>query len=273
MTVAENMAFSLRLPRAPRAERDEKVRKAARILRLEPLLDRRPSQLSGGQKQRVAIGRTIVRELRVFLFDEPLSNLDAELRVQMRSELAELHQRLGITMNYVTHDQVEAMTLADKMVVMNGGVVQQQGRPLDLYDDPANTFVAGFVRTPRMNFLRGRVSRSSDEGLTLSVLGGTAGEVVVPSTGRLPVGTEVQVGIRPEHLHLNPQNSPAALPVRIGLVEELGSISLCHGRLPDSQPVTVQLNGRFQGSSDLIHVAPEPNCICLFDAQGDRVHV
>ena len=171
MTTFQNMSFGLRMAHRPRDFIAAQVQKAARILQLDKLLDRRPGQLSGGQKQRVAIGRAIVREPRVFLFDEPLSNLDAELRVQMRAELMDLHRRLGTTMIYVTHDQVEAMTLADKMVVMQGGRVQQAGRPLDLYDDPDNRFVAGFVGSPRMNFLPARVTGAEAGGLRLALPG------------------------------------------------------------------------------------------------------
>src|SRR4051794_33098201 len=171
MTTLENVSFGLRMARRPRDFIAKKVQEAANILRLEKLLDRKPGQLSGGQKQRVAIGRAIVREPRVFLFDEPLSNLDAELRVQMRAELMDLHSRLGTTMIYVTHDQVEAMTLADKMVVMNAGRVQQVGRPLDLYDDPDNRFVPGFVGSPKMNFLPARVVTASQNEIRVAGIG------------------------------------------------------------------------------------------------------
>src|SRR5690554_6580695 len=157
MSVYDNVGFGLKLAKAPKEERDKKVRDAARILQMEHLLDRKPSQLSGGQRQRVAIGRAIVRQPEVFLFDEPLSNLDAELRVHMRIEIARLHKELQTTMIYVTHDQVEAMTLADKIVVLRDGLVEQAGKPLELYDDPANKFVAGFIGSPKMNFLEAEV--------------------------------------------------------------------------------------------------------------------
>src|SRR5690554_5308763 len=160
MSVYDNVGFGLKLAKAPKEERDKKVRDAARILQMEHLLDRKPSQLSGGQRQRVAIGRSLVREPEVFLFDEPLSNLDAALRIQMRFEIARLHQQLGTTMIYVTHDQVEAMMLADKIVVLNQGEISQVGAPLDLYHRPANKFVASFIGSPAMNFLPARIAAS-----------------------------------------------------------------------------------------------------------------
>ena len=173
MTVHDNVSFGLRMAHKAKSFIDERVQQSAGILQLSSLLDRKPAQLSGGQKQRVAIGRAIVREPRVFLFDEPLSNLDAELRVQMRAELMQLHRRLGTTMIYVTHDQVEAMTLADKMVVMNGGRIQQAGQPLTLYDDPDNRFVAGFVGSPKMNFMKAVVTGSEGKKLHLADIAGS----------------------------------------------------------------------------------------------------
>ncbi|MBI3707694.1 MAG: sn-glycerol-3-phosphate ABC transporter ATP-binding protein UgpC, partial [Proteobacteria bacterium] len=171
MTVYKNLAFGLETARLPRAEIDMRVRKAARILQIEALLDRKPKALSGGQRQRVAIGRAIVREPRIFLFDEPLSNLDAELRVQMRVEIAKLHQDIGSTMIYVTHDQVEAMTMADKIVVLRSGRIEQVGQPLDLYNRPANKFVAGFIGSPKMNLLTARARNAADVGTTVEVAG------------------------------------------------------------------------------------------------------
>ncbi|HEY8289258.1 MAG TPA: sn-glycerol-3-phosphate ABC transporter ATP-binding protein UgpC, partial [Acetobacteraceae bacterium] len=192
MTVRDNMAFALSLASAPKALIDEKVRRAAQILGLTPYLSRFPRQLSGGQRQRVAMGRAIVRDPQVFLFDEPLSNLDAKLRVQMRAEIKELHQRLATTTVYVTHDQIEAMTMADKIVVMNSGNVEQIGVPLELYDNPANLFVAGFIGSPAMNFLKGKVhggSFLSDEGTVLPLPNGRNGAD----------GRPVVYGVRPEH--------------------------------------------------------------------------
>ena len=181
MTVRENLAFGLTIAKAPKAEKDAKVAEAARILQMEHLLERRPSQLSGGQRQRVAIGRAIVRQPAVFLFDEPLSNLDAALRVDMRMELAKLHADLGATMIYVTHDQVEAMTLADKIVVLNAGVVQQVGSPLDLYHRPANLFVAGFIGSPKMNLLKARVE--GVDANSVRVASSDLGSIVLPRVG------------------------------------------------------------------------------------------
>jgi multiple sugar transport system ATP-binding protein len=205
MTVRDNMAFSLLLAKRPRAEIDERVGKAAAILGLSDLLNRYPRQLSGGQRQRVAMGRAIVRDPQVFLFDEPLSNLDAKLRVQMRTEIKELHQRLRTTSVYVTHDQIEAMTMADKIVVMNAGRVEQIGTPLELYDNPANLFVAGFIGSPAMNFLRGRLN-----GHSVVVADGI--EVPTPPVA-LEAGRDVIVGFRPEHLAVGSRGLPAEVVV------------------------------------------------------------
>src|SRR6266705_3250050 len=196
MTVADNMGFSLKLRGANSDEIKKGVKRAAEILALTPLLDRYPRQLSGGQRQRVAMGRAIVRDPQVFLFDEPLSNLDAKLRVAMRTEIKELHQRLRTTTVYVTHDQIEAMTMADKIVVMNSGCVEQIGSPLELYDDPANQFVAGFIGSPAMNFLTGRMVRNG-AGLAVAVGGGV--HLPIPVRAEIPEGREVVVGVRPEH--------------------------------------------------------------------------
>src|SRR5438270_2503798 len=199
MSVADNMGFSLKLGHVPREERDKKVNDAARVLQLEPLLHRKPKELSGGQRQRVAIGRAIVRNPKVFLFDEPLSNLDAALRVQMRIELSRLHEELAATMIYVTHDQVEAMTLADKIVVLQAGVVEQAGSPLELYHHPRNLFVAGFIGSPKMNFLPATVTAADAAGATVQLPGG--GSVAVPvRPGRVKAGDAVTFGVRPEHL-------------------------------------------------------------------------
>ena len=193
------MGFSLRLAGASKEERKAKVDEAARILHLEQLLDRKPKELSGGQRQRVAIGRAIVRKPKVFLFDEPLSNLDAALRVQMRIELARLHDELDATMIYVTHDQVEAMTMADKIVVLQAGVVEQAGSPLELYHHPRNLFVAGFIGSPKMNFMPATVAAVDGGGATVELPGG--GELTVPvQPGRLQPGDKVTLGVRPEHL-------------------------------------------------------------------------
>jgi multiple sugar transport system ATP-binding protein len=200
MTVAQNMAFSLKLRGLDRAESDRRVGRAAAILGLEKLLDRRPRQLSGGQRQRVAMGRAIVRDPRVFLFDEPLSNLDAKLRVAMRSEIKDLHQRLKTTMIYVTHDQIEAMTMADRIVVMREGRVEQIGEPLDLYDAPANLFVAGFIGSPAMNMFEGTIE--SGERTGFAARNGTFVPLAVSSEIAALAGRPLVLGIRPEHLHV-----------------------------------------------------------------------
>src|SRR5690349_10073685 len=205
MTVFDNMAFSLTLAKAPRTVMEREVQRAAKILGIEQLLGRYPRQLSGGQRQRVAMGRAIVRNPQVFLFDEPLSNLDAKLRVQMRSEIKELHQRLKVTTVYVTHDQIEAMTMADKIVVMNKGNIEQAGPPLELYDRPANLFVAGFIGSPAMNFVEGTV-----EGGVFRDEGGNAWPLPAGATG---ASGPVVYGIRPEHLRLDPNGLPAQVVV------------------------------------------------------------
>jgi multiple sugar transport system ATP-binding protein len=202
MTVAENMVFSLRLAGVPKAKRYERAREVAHVLQLEPLLNRKPKELSGGQRQRVAIGRTLVRNPKVFLFDEPLSNLDASLRVQMWLELASLHDSLQATMIYVTHDQVEAMTLANKIVVLQGGIVEQVGSPLDLYHHPRNLFVAGFIGSPKMNFVSVTVTAVNDSGIILK-LPGDASVTIPVKPGKLSVGEIATLGIRPEHLRLD----------------------------------------------------------------------
>ena len=199
MTVADNMGFALRLAKVPVAERDKKVREAAKILHLEPLLERTPKALSGGQRQRVAIGRAIVRNPKVFLFDEPLSNLDAALRVQMRIELTRLHEELDATMIYVTHDQVEAMTMADKIVVLQSGDIEQVGSPLELYHHPRNQFVAGFIGSPKMNFLPGSIASTGESDATVALPGGATVTVPVKPQG-LSKGQKVTLGVRPEHL-------------------------------------------------------------------------
>jgi len=224
MTVAENMGFGLRMAKRPKAEIDAAVKRAAQILRLEEQLDKRPKQLSGGQRQRVAIGRAITRSPEVFLFDEPLSNLDAALRTQMRVELSSLHAQLGSTMVYVTHDQIEAMTMADRIVVLNKGLVEQVGSPLELYANPANIFVAGFLGAPRMNFIEARVETVGATSLTLTAAGLPAlafGDVDVAG---ISAGDAVTVGIRPENLHLieRADAGQASFPGQVRLVEHLG---------------------------------------------------
>ncbi|MCF1709293.1 sn-glycerol-3-phosphate ABC transporter ATP-binding protein UgpC [Tabrizicola sp. J26] len=232
MTVAENMGFGLKMTGHPRAEIDRKVAEAARILKLDQLLQRKPKALSGGQRQRVAIGRAIVRGPEVFLFDEPLSNLDAELRVEMRVEIARLHREIGATMVYVTHDQVEAMTLADKIVVLRAGRVEQVGRPLDLYRDPDNRFVAGFIGSPAMNFCAAEVT-----GKGLCNVPGLAGTLTTSVALPAP-GARVVVGLRPQALQLVPGDSH-----RIEIVEALGGVTYAHLSAPSGEKLVVETGG------------------------------
>ena len=214
-TVAENMGFALKIKGAPKSEIEAKVDRAAEILDLGHLLDRYPKQLSGGQRQRVAMGRAIVRDPQVFLFDEPLSNLDAKLRVAMRVEIKELHQRLKTTIIYVTHDQIEAMTMADKIVVMNDGRVEQVGAPLDLYDQPANIFVAGFIGSPAMNFLKGKVDAADGRPVFLA----DGGAVLPLPDVAAEAGRPVVYGIRPEHIAIG----EGGMPARVSVLEPTGS--------------------------------------------------
>ncbi|TXH81155.1 MAG: sn-glycerol-3-phosphate ABC transporter ATP-binding protein UgpC [Rhizobium sp.] len=240
MDVYRNMAFGLKFARISKDEIDRRVRKAASILKLEAVLDRKPGALSGGQRQRVAIGRAIVRQPKVFLFDEPLSNLDAALRVNTRIEIAKLHRELGATMIYVTHDQVEAMTLADKIVVLNSGRIEQVGTPLDLYHAPANLFVAGFIGSPAMNLIEARVTALDNGNLTLS-----AGkqDISLPYSGAaISSGARVTVGIRPEHWI--PGDGPSVrIEGTVDLVEHLGETSIIYLRLGDGQMLTVRYPG------------------------------
>ena len=232
MTVRENMGFALRFAKVPKDEIARLVDDAARILALGPLLDRYPKELSGGQRQRVAIGRAIVRNPEVFLFDEPLSNLDAELRVHMRIEIARLHKELQTTIIYVTHDQVEAMTLADKIVVLRDGLVEQTGRPLDLYDDPANQFVAGFIGSPAMNFLPGTLERNG----TATTFLAAQGERIALAEGMTPPpGGHVVFGIRPEHLDLSFTELGDAFSATVAVVEPTGAETLVLARYPGGE--------------------------------------
>jgi multiple sugar transport system ATP-binding protein len=239
MTVEENMGFALRLAKVPVAERKAKVAEAARILQLEPYLARKPGQLSGGQRQRVAIGRSIVRKPKVFLFDEPLSNLDAALRGQMRIELASLHEQLAATMIYVTHDQVEAMTMADKIVVLQSGIVEQVGSPLELYHRPRNLFVAGFMGSPRMNLLPATVSSVDAAGVTVAGPGGIHVTAQVAPEG-FGAGMAVTLGIRPEHVLINANGPIAGVAL---IAERLGGLTLLHVELPDKTTLVVQTDG------------------------------
>jgi len=265
MTVAENMAFSLSLKGAPKTEIAEKVRPAAEILGLAKLLDRYPRQLSGGQRQRVAMGRAIVRDPQVFLFDEPLSNLDAKLRVSMRTEIKNLHQRLSTTTVYVTHDQIEAMTMADKIVVMHDGRVEQIGAPLELYDRPANLFVAGFIGSPAMNMLPGRIEDGrflGDGGLALPLPGPAAGATIGARAG---AGTIY--GLRPESLTLG-----GDIPFRVEVIEPTGSETYVAGRLGAAEVVGVFRERIGAKPGEEIRIGIDSAATHLFDAgSGERI--
>jgi multiple sugar transport system ATP-binding protein len=239
MTVYENLAFGLRLQRTDRAAVDARVREAARVLQIDHLLERKPRDLSGGQRQRVAIGRAITREPKVFLFDEPLSNLDAALRVQTRLEIARLKDEVDATMIYVTHDQVEAMTLADRIVVLNQGRVEQVGTPLELYESPRNLFVAGFLGSPRMNFLPGAVERAAPGALTVRL--GDDARVDVPVKGPPPVatGAEVTLGVRPEDVG-GPEPGAAPLAGKVTVVERLGAEAYVYVAVPGGRTVVAR---------------------------------
>lgn len=260
LNVADNMAFGLRIRKMPKAEIKTTIEDVAEILGLTPYLDRRPADLSGGQRQRVAMGRAIVRHPKVFLFDEPLSNLDAKLRTQMRAEIKRLHNRLGVTSVYVTHDQVEAMTLADRIVVMNDGRIEQIGTPMELFNNPANTFVAGFLGSPPMNQMKGTLTQT---GARI----GTA-EIKINGSQAAYIGREVIVGIRPEHVTLTPEGSSSALPIDLDLVEPLGSEALLHARHGDEELVfKADTNGDISHLSGVSAVHVPSHLIKLFDAK------
>ena len=259
MTVATNMGFSLEHRGGSKAEIAERVKWAADILGLSHLLDRYPKQLSGGQRQRVAMGRAIVRNPQVFLFDEPLSNLDAKLRVVMRGEIKGLHQRLGVTTVYVTHDQIEAMTMADRIVVMNAGKVEQIGAPLELYDRPANLFVAGFIGSPAMNILGGTIANGRFE----------AAGVSLPLPAGIAATGAASYGIRPEHLQL----SGDGLPATVSLVEPMGSETQVTMRLGEHVVVGMFRERVAARAGDTIHVLPNLEAVHLFDATtGQRIN-
>lgn len=237
MTVEENMGFGLKMTGSDPAMVKERVDRAAQILHLDQLLDRKPKALSGGQRQRVAIGRAIVREPKVFLFDEPLSNLDAELRVQMRLEIAKLHNELGATMIYVTHDQVEAMTLADKIVVLRAGRIEQVGSPLDLYNDPDNQFVGGFIGSPKMNFLDATIVSSTSKSVKVKLDDFGQSSFTVPCSTKPATGSKVTIGIRPEHFG----EGSASLKAKVEVVEDLGGVSFGYAGADTANPLTIGL--------------------------------
>jgi multiple sugar transport system ATP-binding protein len=266
MTVRQNMAFSLMLAKQDKATIDAKVGRAAEILALTPLLERYPRQLSGGQRQRVAMGRAIVRNPQVFLFDEPLSNLDAKLRVAMRSEIKELHQRLKTTSIYVTHDQIEAMTMGDKIVVMRDGRIEQTGSPLELYDHPANLFVAGFIGSPAMNFLPGTLRRAAG-GARVDLNDGT--QLPAPLNAGGIDGQPVIVGTRPEHLTLS---DGGGIPARVVVVEPTGAETLVLCRHADAELAAVFRERHDFSPGRTIHLHPDLQRAHLFDAStGQRL--
>jgi multiple sugar transport system ATP-binding protein len=260
MSVFENIAFGLRLARVPKAEIQASVRTVARMLQLEHLLERRPPQLSGGQRQRVAIGRAIVRKPRAFLFDEPLSNLDAALRADMRVEIARLHKQLGATMIYVTHDQVEAMTLADRIVVLGPSGVQQVGAPMALYERPANVFVAGFIGMPKMNLVDGSIDAHGRLAM---------GDVSLAWHHAAACGAKVTVGLRPEHLV---PDAGAAIRGTVALVERLGAESHVHLDVPGlSRPLVVSIKTEPPAPGSDWAVAPADNALHVFGPDGARI--
>ncbi len=269
MSVAENMGFGLKMNGVAKQEVDDRVGKAAEILHLGPLLERKPKQLSGGQRQRVAIGRSIVRQPQVFLFDEPLSNLDAELRVQMRLEIAKLHKDLSATMIYVTHDQVEAMTLADKIVVLRAGRIEQVGSPIHLYDDPDNIFVAGFIGSPRMNFMNAIVQDASPTSLTVAIpdYSQTPAKFAV-SGANLKSGDELVLGIRPEHFR---PDGDVKITTNIDVIENLGGTSYAYSRSDEAEPLTIDLKeDRSINEGQALTIGFNATSAFLFDKQSEK---
>ncbi|NTF10561.1 sn-glycerol-3-phosphate ABC transporter ATP-binding protein UgpC [Agrobacterium rubi] len=268
MTVRENMGFALKLAKVPQAERDARVEKVAELLELRSYLDRKPKALSGGQRQRVAIGRAIIREPSIFLFDEPLSNLDAALRVQTRIELARLHERLGSTMIYVTHDQVEAMTLADKIVVLKDGKIEQVGSPMELYHHPVNRFVGGFIGSPKMNFITASVASANNSGVEVILPGGARMTVPV-SGGKIAGGGNVDLGVRPEHLTVT---ADGPLLGKVVVVERLGSETFVHVELSHDLIVIAQVDG---GNPVRVHddvrLTATPNACHVFSSDGSSL--
>ena len=264
LKVFENIAFGLRIRKEPKAHIQKTVEEVSEILGLTPYLDRRPAELSGGQRQRVAMGRAIVRHPKVFLFDEPLSNLDAKLRTQMRAEIKQLHKRLGATSVYVTHDQVEAMTLADRIVVMNDGYIEQIGTPMELFNNPANTFVASFIGSPPMNQMPGKITKSS------SGFKATVNDIAIslPENINVEEGQPVVVGVRPEHLTLN-DNGTSPIPISLTLVEPLGSEALLHASIGNNPLIVkAETNGDIEHLNNVTQVYAPPHLVSIFDAES-----
>ena len=275
MNLYDNMAFGLKLAKMPKAEIDRAVQQAARILHIDHLLDRKPKDLSGGQRQRVAIGRAIVRKPQVFLFDEPLSNLDASLRVRMRYEFAKLHEELKTTMVYVTHDQVEAMTLADRIVVLSAGRIEQVGTPLELYEHPNNLFVAGFIGSPRMNFIDAEIVEAGAASALVRLVTGAVIRCTVDARDAR-AGDKVTLGMRPEHFRIDAQEN--LIETTVTFVESLGSTTHAYCAFPaaaqgDGEALTCELDGKTVlcgGDALLLSIPPE--ACYLFDAAGIAFH-
>jgi sn-glycerol 3-phosphate transport system ATP-binding protein len=270
MTVFRNIGYALRIARRPKAEIRERVARVARSLGIEELLDRRPSQLSGGQRQRVAMGRAIIREPAVFLFDEPLSNLDAKLRGQMRVEIKRLHEELRATSVFVTHDQVEAMTMADRLIVMNQGVVEQIGTPREVYHRPSSTYVAGFIGAPAMNFLSATISEDG-----AAVIVDSEERLALPrNAGPALAGRRVTLGVRPEHLSLTEDGSASWLSARLKFTEDLGPARLLHGAVGEHELIVHTQKEEMGQPGDTMRVAVSPANLHLFDAEsGGRLEM
>ncbi|MBD5771984.1 ABC transporter ATP-binding protein [Marinomonas colpomeniae] len=267
MTVEENMSFGLRMNGVAPEQIKEQVSNAANILQLNELLDRKPKQLSGGQRQRVAIGRAIVRQPEVFLFDEPLSNLDAELRVDMRIQIAKLHNRLKASMVYVTHDQVEAMTLADKIVVLRDGRIEQVGSPLELYHNPANEFVAGFIGSPKMNFIEGKIIDIDHQNLAVIEIHGERIELQLNGES-VSQNEIVKLGIRPEHVKENLKEADITLPIMIDVAEHLGGLTYLYGQF-ENHTLTIEVSGsNLTRHGESIKVGIKKEDVYLFNKDG-----
>jgi len=265
MSVFDNMAYGLKLQKLDKAEIKARVEEVSKTLQLEEFLDRKPRQLSGGQRQRVAMGRAIVRKPSVFLFDEPLSNLDAKLRVQMRLEIKKLQRRLGVTALYVTHDQIEAMTMADRLIVLNDGIAEQIGTPMELYDNPASQFVGGFIGSPAMNFIAVRLS---DENIHM-------GDTTIPRPSHLHHIGPAILGVRPEHFKL-PDSGLRELNMKVDVVEKLGADTLAHGTISGCrEDIVIKLSGDVNlGEQSITRIAVDPSKLVLFDPQtGKRLGI
>ena len=267
MTVFNNMAFGLKLEKRSKDEIEERVHEAAKILQIEDYLQRKPKQLSGGQRQRVAIGRAITRKPKVFLFDEPLSNLDAALRVQMRVELAKLHDQLDATMIYVTHDQTEAMTMADEIVVLDQGIISQSGGPMELYNNPSNLFVGGFIGSPKMNFINTKILSSNTKSTKVDLFGSS--EIVIPKTSKTSSsGDQVTLGVRPEHLLVNKKSS-SSWESKVFVVEKLGSGTFLYLE-KEGEPLVVETEGDSKIKvGDIVKVGFDPDKCHLFDSSNN----